>query len=355
MRILFDGYWWFRGPSANRTVQREIVLAWQREYPDDHLCVAVRATDAQAKAAGPALSTVTTRMWPHGLSNVAELGRLSKSVRADIVIAHNFTPAVGRSATFIHDAMFRDDPQWFTKGERIYFGAMLPTARRAAVVTTSTHAEAERIERLAPHLGPVAAIGLAAPPAITNAIPRRPDEVKDLREFALTVGRLNIRKNLPRVIACAAASQSITTESPLLVVGSAEHSGIDSSLPGSIDRLRRSGLVRFLGRLGDDELAWLYANAAVCVSLSLDEGFGLTPVEAAMFGSPVLASDIPAHRETMKGYAELIRPDAPVIELAAALDRVWGRPSDPAERDRIMETYCWPNVVRALRRTIVER
>lgn len=355
MRILFDGYWWFDGPSANRSVQREIIVAWPNEFPEDEICIALRASDPVGGPAAPELPIAKTLLWPHGLSNVIELGRSAQSVRADITVAHNFTPLAGRSATFIHDAMFRDHPQWFTRTEKVYFGGMLPTARRAALVTTSTRAEADRIERLAPHLGPVTAIGLAAPPAITRAAPTPPAAAQDLDDFALTVGRLNIRKNLESVIAAAAASESVTPDSPLLVVGSAEHSGVESALPDSIEALRRAGAVRFLGRVDDHELAWLYANAAVCVSLSLDEGFGLTPVEAAMFGAPVLASDIPAHRETVQGYAHLVPPDAPIAELADALDDAWRDPPDPVARIAIGDRYTWPNVVRAFRRAIIER
>lgn len=296
-----------------------------------------------------------TRLWPHGLANLTELGRLARKARADVTVAHNFTPLYGRSATFIHDAMFVDHPEWFSRSERAYFGTMLPAARRAALVVTSTQAEAARIERLAPQLRPVTAIGLAAPTAVTTAEPRRPAIAAEIDAFGLTVGRLNIRKNLGRVIAGAGRSRSITPSSPLLVVGSSDHSGVGPAGPADaeVDSLRQAGSVRFAGRLDDHELAWLYANAKVTISLSLDEGFGLTPVEAATFGQPVLVSDIPAHRETVGGYATFIDLNASVDDVANALDDAWCSASSRQALQDLRARYTWPAVVNRLREAII--
>ena len=49
------------------------------------------------------------------------------------------------------------------------------------------------------------------------------------------------------------------------------------------------------------------------VSASRSEGFGLPAVEAAASGTPVVLSDIPAHRETLEGAAFYFRRgDAPL-------------------------------------------
>jgi len=47
-------------------------------------------------------------------------------------------------------------------------------------------------------------------------------------------------------------------------------------------------LTRAPGRVTDAQLRWLYANAAALVATS-NEDFGLTPVEAFGFGTPVVA------------------------------------------------------------------
>jgi glycosyltransferase involved in cell wall biosynthesis len=65
-----------------------------------------------------------------------------------------------------------------------------------------------------------------------------------------------------------------------------------------LERRAGAGRVRFVGPVDDrSELAGLYAGAVCCVAHSWVESFGLTPLEALACGVPVIASDIPAHRE----------------------------------------------------------
>src|SRR5665647_3280675 len=271
MRVLFDGFWWTAGPTANRVVQRELVRGWRQEFEQDEIVVAVRRSHL-AQASGdlpPRTEVVTTRVWPHGLSNLTELGRLGRRTGADVIVAHNYTPRSRRAATFVHDAMFLDHPEWFSVRERVYFSAMLPSARRALVTATSTRTEAARIGRLEPRLPPVTAIGLAVSTELATAEPVRPADVPAVEAFALCVGRLNIRKNLAAAIAAAGASRSATPRTPLLVVGGAEYSGVGAPVPAELREHIASGAVRFLGRVSDAELAWLYQHAAVTVCLSL--------------------------------------------------------------------------------------
>jgi glycosyltransferase involved in cell wall biosynthesis len=73
-----------------------------------------------------------------------------------------------------------------------------------------------------------------------------------------------------------------------------------------------------------------YHEAAVAVCPSRFEGFGLTPIEAVASGVPVVASDIPPHREFVGGAARLVPPDdvpALTAAIGAALDAVPANPS----------------------------
>lgn len=344
MRVLFDGYWWASGPAANRTVQRELVLAWRRAFPGDELAIALRRR-VDPHDLPPGVRVVRTRLWPHALSNVAEL----RARGADVVVAHNFAPLDGRTALFVHDAMFVDHPEWFSAKERAYFSAMLPSARRARLVATSTATEAARIERVAPHLAPVVAIGLGPTPAIVDAEPRRPEIVADVDAFALTVGRLNVRKNLAAAIAAAGASTRIGAAAPLVVVGSSAHSGVTGDLEAALAALPDTRRVRVAGRLSDAELSWLYRHTELAISLSRDEGFGLTPLEALALDAPLLVSDIPVHRETMGAAARFVSPDASAAALGRAVDEAWGERAPRDARRRALERWRWDEVARRLR------
>jgi glycosyltransferase involved in cell wall biosynthesis len=49
------------------------------------------------------------------------------------------------------------------------------------------------------------------------------------------------------------------------------------------------GQVEFLGEVNEDRLAELYAGAQAFIAMAEDEDFGITPVEAMMMGTPVIA------------------------------------------------------------------
>ena len=55
--------------------------------------------------------------------------------------------------------------------------------------------------------------------------------------------------------------------------------------------------IKYLGKISEDKLLSVVKNASLLVAPSLHEGFGLTVLEGMASGVPVLASDIPAHRE----------------------------------------------------------
>jgi glycosyltransferase involved in cell wall biosynthesis len=69
------------------------------------------------------------------------------------------------------------------------------------------------------------------------------------------------------------------------------------------------------------------------VSASRFEGFGLTPMEAIALGVPVIASDIPTHREFLDGLARFFPLDDDAA-LAAAID-VEMRAASASRRDRV--------------------
>lgn len=349
MRVLMDGYWWQRGPQANRTVQRELILAWARCFPEDEIEVALRS-DADAADLPAGAGARRTRLWPHAASNRWELPVLARRARADLVVCHNYAPARGRSLVFLHDVMFEEHPEWFSRAERLYFRPMLWWARSATAVATSTRTEAARIARLAPALPSPVVTGLGVPPALQRE-QRRPERVPEGSEFAVTVGRLNVRKNLETIMLAAVDSVRISPVRPLYVVGTAAHSGILAEVPDRARALVDDGSIVMLGAVPDDELAWLYAHAALTVTLSLDEGFGMPAVEAAGFGSPLLASDIPVFRETV-GECASFAPPLDARAVAGALDAAWGRRPDAAVIERTLHRYTWERAARTLRAAV---
>lgn len=66
--------------------------------------------------------------------------------------------------------------------------------------------------------------------------------------------------------------------------------------------------VVFAGYVPDDDLGILYNQAIACVSATLEEGFGITPLEAMGAGCPAVISDIPVFREVCQEAALYFNP-----------------------------------------------
>jgi glycosyltransferase involved in cell wall biosynthesis len=81
--------------------------------------------------------------------------------------------------------------------------------------------------------------------------------------------------------------------------------------------------VTFLGSIAHSELSAHYQQATVSVFPSYQEGFGLAVIEAMGCACPVIASDLPALRETVEhGITGILVPAGDVDELAQAMRMV---------------------------------
>jgi glycosyltransferase involved in cell wall biosynthesis len=288
-------------------VLQEIVKQWTIDFPDDELVLAV-PTD-EPDHAPPALrgvSTVRARMRVHPAINFFELPRIARRHSADAILAFNFAANSEDGVVFLHDVLFQSNPEWFTRAERAYFSLMPVLARRARSVISTSRSECHRIKGRNPRIRRLVSCGLASPTTLSSVAAIDPELGLQQGKYLLCVGRLNVRKNLARTMRAAIRSGVLSETFPLVVVG--EPSGrIENSEDEFRDAAAR-GLIRFVEEVTDGELKWLYTHCALFICLSLDEGFGLPPVEALSLGSGVLASDIPVFRETVGSHAVLVDP-----------------------------------------------
>jgi glycosyltransferase involved in cell wall biosynthesis len=118
----------------------------------------------------------------------------------------------------------------------------------------------------------------------------------------LAVSTIDPRKNLERLLSAWRLVSKRHKEISLAVVGAT------SSLFSRVQLEQAPENVAFLGYVNDDDLRSLYTHCELFVYPSVYEGFGLPPLEAMAAGSPVVASDIPAHVETLAGAAQLVDP-----------------------------------------------
>ncbi len=124
------------------------------------------------------------------------------------------------------------------------------------------------------------------------------------RNYFLSVATIEPRKNLATLIrAFAALPTQAQAMCPLVLVGA---QGWSNALPPETEGLVASGRVRFAGYVADSDLRDLYAGACAMAYASTYEGFGMPIAEALAAGAPVIASDIPPHREASAGAARFV-------------------------------------------------
>ncbi len=110
----------------------------------------------------------------------------------------------------------------------------------------------------------------------------------------------------------------------------------------SMGALVERGVVLDATNMDDVHLPGLYAGAAAVIQISWYEGFGIPIVEALAAGAPVVASDIPAHREVAGGAAILVAPGDIRGVVDAALSILGGdRAHDVEAGKRAARTFSW--------------
>jgi glycosyltransferase involved in cell wall biosynthesis len=224
----------------------------------------------------------------------------------------------------IHDVAWRHRPEDYPdRGRRWHEAALGRALALASHFVVPSDAVADDLVQAGAPQGAVSVIALGS-----DILRERDDAAADAllarlgvrSEFLLSVGTLEPRKNLPRLFqAYGAARRSLPEPWPLVVVGP----------PGWGPELERGEGIVFTGRVGDGTLASLYAKARLLAYVPFEEGFGLPPVEAMRYGTPVVASRLP----TTTGVALEVDPTQ-VDEIAQALVAV---ATDDALRARLSE------------------
>ncbi len=161
------------------------------------------------------------------------------------------------------------------------------------------------------------------------------------------LGRLKRYKGVEIVIRAFAALAR--TDAVLEIAGAGDDRARLEALARSLDLGAR---VRFLGFVSEAEKLALLRRAWAVALASPKEGWGLTNVEAEACGTPVVASDSPGIRESVRhGETGFLVPHGDVAAMAAAFGRIAGSPSLVSEmgaRARAFaETFTWDRCARA--------
>jgi glycosyltransferase involved in cell wall biosynthesis len=145
--------------------------------------------------------------------------------------------------------------------------------------------------------------------------------------YLVTVGTVSERKNLPVVLRALTLVDPAALGATALLVAGPPGRGA-AAIERAVDDLGLRGRVHFAGFVPDGDLPVLVGASAGLVHPSLEEGFGITPLEAMAAGVPAVASAVGSVPEITGASAVLVAPDD-VDGWAAAITAI---ATDPDRR-----------------------
>jgi glycosyltransferase involved in cell wall biosynthesis len=351
VRVGLDLLFLVPGESGGReTYARELVRGLAAERPDIELTALVNRETA---AAGGGFWSEAAHIVVVGSSGVArgswalgELLRLPRAARGLDVLhsVANFGPLHGGGVRVlnVHDVLWRMLPETVPVAMRLGTNALVKAAaRRADQVITGSHTAAADIEReLRVPAGRVSVVpnGVTLPPA---APPAPADLGQGERPLALSVATDLPHKNLGALI----DGLALVPAEARPVLAFAGHGTDTGALRARAIERGVLDDVRLLGAL--DDLEPLYAAAALVLTATRFEGFGLPVLEAMARGVPVACSDLPVLREVAGDAAVWLEPGNPAT-ISRAITAALG----DAERLRTAgraraEHFSWAATARA--------
>ncbi|WP_042250984.1 HAD-IIB family hydrolase [Paracoccus sp. PAMC 22219] len=287
-------------------------------------------------------------------AHFADAARLARAAQDRFGIPWIYTP---------HSLALQKDPSAARRPDlRDRVAAERSAVAGASAIIVSSRDEAERQVRpygkaaegrshcVAPGVTLLPDAGTAAADALLAPFLRAPD-----LPIVLAVARPVAKKNLAGLVDAYAASPALQARANLVILAGLRD-GIDGGpaeqaqvLRGLFDRIDRHGLwgkVALPPRHDAGQLRALYARAAqggVFVNPALHEPFGLTLVEAAQAGVPVVATRNggPVDIVAQLGHGALVDPDDPA-QVAAACLRMMDDPQGAVRAQaRALAAFDW--------------
>jgi glycosyltransferase involved in cell wall biosynthesis len=232
----------------------------------------------------PLPGPLLTRAWDRGL------------IRApsgfDVVHATSLsTLEPGRAAMVatVHDLLWRRVPDAYPPRGRAWHEAALRLAlRRADRFVVPAQVVAGDLTEAGASADAITVIPMGSdhlPPPDLAAASAHLSRMGIRGPFLLSVGTLEPRKNQARLIeAYGRVRRSLPGPWPLVLVGPS----------GWGEQVMPAAGVVLAGSVSPSELSALYAMSHLLAYVPIIEGFGLPPIEAMRFGTPVVASPLPS-------------------------------------------------------------
>ncbi len=334
MRIGIDARTTLLPKTGDRTYTLNLVRALARiDAENEYFLLLDRAPPPGLLPDAPnfhhvVIPTFWGRWW-----TMVQVPLFARRAGLDVLHVQYIAPLVcsARVVTAIHDASFAVMPETFPLKDRLLLNLFIPLAASSAskVITLSESSKRDLIERFG-----VSPEKIAITPCGVDETMQRVEDPQVIAEvlqrygitppFILSVGLLQPRKNLPRVVDAYALLRERRPDLPHhLVIAGKVGWGVEllrERVRKIQCRLRKSA-VHFAGYVADEDLPALYSAADVFVYPSLYEGFGIPPLEAMACGTPVVTSNVSSLPEVVGDAALMVNP-LDVEAITAAMEQI---------------------------------
>lgn len=328
-KIGIDAKWYFEGPPSGRVVVRNLVdnlVGLKQNCFEIYLFIDKRFVSDAEKLFKDRVTIVPVLAKPNILSTSLLIPIKANRLNLDIVISQNYGSLIRAKyykLVYIHDVLFLDFPEFYSKIEQLYFYPMINLARKADSLITISNSEKDRLVKN--KIARKEQIDVVYHGLNNKFIPINRYEQSEILEienkynlpnkFLLYVGRINIRKNLRNLLEAFLLVRDKNLK--LVIVGKVDHKHLDTQKFIQDNNLCES--VLFTGHVPDDELYLIYARAFLFCFPSFAEGFGLPPLEAMKCGVPVIVSNTTSLPEVCGDAGIYVDPCQPK-EIALAID-----------------------------------
>jgi glycosyltransferase involved in cell wall biosynthesis len=227
----------------------------------------------------------------------------------------------GAHVTTFHDLTliktYNSDKNWLTfhikqlVGKYV-FKSVAKSSKRIITPTEFTKKELIKFSDISPDK--ITVTYEAADVFIDNKMPYK----QPFKEYILYVGQQSDYKNIRRL---GDAHQILLEKHPnlgLILVGN-KNASVQSNEKYFNDKNYKN--IEFAGFIPNNQLGWVYSNAAVYVFPSLMEGFGLPGLEAMGYGAPVASSNATCLPEVYGDAALYFNPND-TDSIAKAINKV---------------------------------
>lgn len=158
------------------------------------------------------------------------------------------------------------------------------------------------------------------------------------KKYLLDVNEYSERKNTLTMIAAFNRIKDAIDYDLVLCGGHINGDYYDQCV-SLIESLHLSNRVHMFLRIPDEERNWLFQNCEMCITPSENEGFGRTPIEAAVCLKPVISTRATSLEEVTCGLVHYYDDPRDDEALANLILEVIAHPDSPQRLRMIRDTY----------------